>query len=72
MNIKGNHHYIVDAEGNRVAVLLDISTFEKILEAYEELEDKKAYDEIKETIKSELAAGQFSTLDEYLSMKEQS
>jgi hypothetical protein len=37
--------YVVDATGQRVAVLLDIEDFKKILEALEELEAIRAYDE---------------------------
>lgn len=45
--IKINERYIVDAEGNRVSVVLDIDTYQQLLEALEELEDIIAYDEAK-------------------------
>ncbi|CUU03353.1 Antitoxin Phd_YefM, type II toxin-antitoxin system [Armatimonadetes bacterium GBS] len=39
--------YVVDAEGNPVAVLLDIKVYQQLLEALEELEAIQAYDEAK-------------------------
>lgn len=40
-------HYVVDADGNPVAVLLDIKVYRQLLEALEELEAIQAYDEAK-------------------------
>jgi len=40
-------HYVVDESGNRVAVLLDISEYCKLLEELEELESIRAYDAAK-------------------------
>ncbi len=34
-----NERYITDAEGKRIAVVLDLETFERLLDAQEELED---------------------------------
>jgi hypothetical protein len=39
--------YVVDEQGNRVAVLLDIGDFQKVLEELEELESIRAYDRAK-------------------------
>lgn len=39
--------YVVDETGARVAVLLDIAEYQKILEALEEIEALDAYDEAK-------------------------
>lgn len=36
--------YIVDAQGNRVGVLLDIVEYERMLDELEELEALRAYD----------------------------
>jgi len=36
--------FVVDNKGNRVAVLLDIGEYEKLLEALEEMEAVRAYD----------------------------
>ncbi len=38
-----NERYLTDAEGNRIAVVLDMETYERLLDAAEELEDIQAY-----------------------------
>ncbi len=35
--------YVVDEQGNRVAVLLDIAEYERVLQELEELESLRAY-----------------------------
>jgi hypothetical protein len=42
-----NERYVVDENGNRVGVLLDISYHRKILEELEELDSIRAYDSAK-------------------------
>ena len=39
--------YLVDSAGNRVAVVLDLDTYRRLLDAEEELEDIRAYDAAK-------------------------
>jgi hypothetical protein len=39
--------YVVDKDGNRVGVVLDIEEYKKILEDLEELEAIRAYDDAK-------------------------
>ena len=39
--------YIVDEKGKRLAVLLDLEEYRRLLEALEELEAIRAYDEAK-------------------------
>jgi PHD/YefM family antitoxin component YafN of YafNO toxin-antitoxin module len=39
--------YIVDANGKRVSVILPVEEYERLIEALEELEDIRAYDEAK-------------------------
>ena len=45
--ITEKEQYVVDENGNRTAVLLEIERYEKLLEAQEELEAIRAYDEAK-------------------------
>lgn len=45
--VKIHENYVIDIEGNKKAVVVPISEWQKILEALEELEDIKAYDEAK-------------------------
>ena len=42
-----NERYVVDEEGNRVGVLLDIKDYHKLLEELEELDSIRAYDSAK-------------------------
>lgn len=42
-----NERFLVDADGTRVGVLLDMQTYEQLLEALEEFEDILAYDAAK-------------------------
>ena len=39
--------YVVDEKGNRMGVLLDLEDYRKLLEALEELESIRAYDDAK-------------------------
>jgi PHD/YefM family antitoxin component YafN of YafNO toxin-antitoxin module len=39
--------YIVDENGKRVSVILPVEEYERLIEALEELEDIRAYDEAK-------------------------
>ncbi|HEX9962479.1 MAG TPA: type II toxin-antitoxin system Phd/YefM family antitoxin [Pyrinomonadaceae bacterium] len=45
--ITTKEQYVIDANGKRTAVLLEIKQYEKLLEAQEELESIRAYDEAK-------------------------
>ena len=38
-------HHIIDAAGNRVAVVLDIEDYHRLLAALEDLDDRRSYDE---------------------------
>ncbi len=47
MSLELKERYVVDESGSRVAVLLDIDEYQKVLDALEELEAIGAYDEAK-------------------------
>lgn len=57
--------FVTDAKGKRVAVLLDVKTYERLREADEELADIRAYDKAKPVVTAELLRGQFRTLADY-------
>jgi hypothetical protein len=42
--IELKEHYLVDADGNRIGVFLDIAEYQKLLAELEELESIRAYD----------------------------
>jgi hypothetical protein len=54
--------FLTDAKGKRTGVVLALQTYERLLEAEEELADIRAYDSARDRAHSEIAAGQFSTL----------
>ena len=41
--------YVIDANGIRTAVLIDVEYYQKLLNALEEIESIRAYDEAKES-----------------------
>jgi hypothetical protein len=45
--LKIHEEYVVDLDGNKKAVVVPMSEWQKILDALEELDDIKAYDEAK-------------------------
>lgn len=45
--IQFHEQYLVDEEGNRKAVVVPIASWQQILEALDELDDIRAYDEAK-------------------------
>lgn len=47
MSLELKERYVVDETGSRVAVLLDIEEYKKVLDALEELEAISAYDKAK-------------------------
>ena len=58
--------YVLDHKGTRIGVILDLATYERLLDAKEELDDIQAYDEVKETVMAEVKAGKAITLQQYL------
>ena len=57
--------FIVNASGQRVGVLLDLPTYERLREAAEENADVRAYREARPIVAAEIGRGEFCTLDEY-------
>ena len=45
--------YVVDENGKRVEVIMSVEEYERLIEALEELEDVRFYDEAKAEIKRE-------------------
>lgn len=58
--------FIVDAEGRREGVVLDVETYERLREAADELDDIAAYEAAIQQVRAEVAAGEVMTLEEYL------
>ena len=56
-------HFVTDADGKRTGVLLDLETYEQLLEAWEELDDIRAYD----AAKARIDAGEEEVIPQRLS-----
>ncbi len=58
--------YITNAQGDRVAVILDITAYQKLLDEMDEFICWKGYQQALEETDLEIAGGDFVTLDHYL------
>jgi PHD/YefM family antitoxin component YafN of YafNO toxin-antitoxin module len=45
--LKLKERYVVDGQGNRISVVLDVADYQELLEELEELESLRAYDAAK-------------------------
>jgi hypothetical protein len=58
--------FVTDSQGNRVAVVLDIATYERLREAEEDLADIRAFDEAWPQAQADLKSGNVIDLDDYI------
>jgi len=63
--VRNGERFVTDAKGKRVAVLLDVKTYEHLRQAEEELADIRAYDAARRKVAADIDAGQFASLKEY-------
>ena len=61
--------FVTDASGHRVAVLMNLKTYERLREAEDDLRDIRAYDAARPKVMAELAAGHSLTLAAYRSKR---
>ena len=47
--VKLNENFVVDKEGHKIGVFLNMKTYKKVLELLEELDDIRAYDKAKQS-----------------------
>ncbi len=57
--------FVVDASGQRVGVLLDLPTYDRLREAAEDNADLHAYRATKSRVPGEVTRGESATLEEY-------
>ncbi len=57
--------FVTNDKGKRVAVLLDVKSYSRLMDAAEELSDIRAYDKAKPLVTAELKRGQFITLAQH-------
>ncbi len=58
--------YITNVEGERIAVILDINAYQKLLDEMDEFLCWKGYQQAVEETDLEIETGDFVTLDHYL------
>ncbi len=59
-----NERFIVDAAGNRIAVVLDVAEYNRLMEELEELEDLRAFDQAKAAAETAIPIEQAITCTE--------
>ncbi|MGA2854996.1 MAG: hypothetical protein ABSE90_12805 [Verrucomicrobiota bacterium] len=64
-----DERFLTDAKGKRTGVVLDLSTYQRLREAEEELAEIQAYDSERPKVLSEIAAGHFTPLAEYVASR---
>ena len=58
--------YLTDQSGKRVGVVVDMKTFEKLLDELDDYYCRKAYEKAKRSTDAEIKRGEFVTLDKLL------
>ena len=58
--------YLTDAQGNKIAVVLEMETYQKLLDELDELRCQQGYQQAVEETEVEIQSGDYVTLDEYL------
>jgi hypothetical protein len=62
-------HIVTDTQGNRIAAVLDIKTYDRLREAAEELADIRAFDSALPKVRAELKSGKFDSLSAYIAKR---
>ncbi len=58
--------YLIDQEGKKIAVVLDLETYQQILDELDELRCEKGYEQAVKETTTEIEQGDYLTLDEYI------
>ena len=61
--------FVTNEEGKRVGVVLDLKTYQRLLDAAEDAADVRAYRKARPKVMAELARGDVATLGQYRSMR---
>jgi hypothetical protein len=57
--------FLTDSKGRRAAIVLDLPSYENLLQAKEDLADIEAYDAARGRAHADIESGRFSTLAAY-------
>ena len=63
--------YLTDTEGNKIAVVIEIETYQKLMEELDELYCLKGYEQAVAETEAEIAAGDYITLEDYLANRQE-
>jgi PHD/YefM family antitoxin component YafN of YafNO toxin-antitoxin module len=58
--------YLIDQEGKKIAVVLDLETYQQLLDELDELRCEKGYEQAVKETTIEIEQGDYLTLDEYI------
>mgnify|MGYP001578309291 CR=1 FL=1 len=61
--------YVVDTNGNKTAVILDMKIYEKLIDEIDELNCALGYDQAKKENELDLKSGNSITLEEFISKR---
>jgi hypothetical protein len=61
-----DEQYLTDKKGNKIAVVLDIQTYTRLLDELDELRCQKGYEQAVKETHLEIESGDYVTLDQYL------
>ena len=61
--------YITDHAGRRVAVVLDVKTYEKMQDELDDYYCKRAYEKAKPVTDAEIKSGEFLTIEELIARR---
>ncbi|MFA5805680.1 MAG: hypothetical protein WC879_13670 [Melioribacteraceae bacterium] len=61
--------YVVDTNGNKTAVILDMKIYEKLIDEIDELNCALGYDQAKKENELDLISGNSITLEEFISKR---
>lgn len=69
VNFNINEQFIIDQQGNKIAVVIDIETYQKILDDLDEFYCERAYEKAVAETNQEINQGEYLSLEEYMSQR---
>ena len=70
MSLELQEQYLIDTNGNRIAVVIDINTYQKLLDELDEYYCLKGYEQAVTETEPEITSGDYLTLEQYLANRE--
>jgi hypothetical protein len=57
-------NFVTDPSGKQIGVMLDLRSYQSLLQSTEELKELREYDRAREKVYAEIARGEFTTIEE--------